>query len=98
MKIIIPEQYRENFQEDVVYVTLWKRPSLLLTNKKERDELQETLQASRVCNDGTVENLTADVVGLSFDCVAIEVPPYIEKLLVGEVREFSECKAGLLVK
>lgn len=99
MKITIPEQYRERFQGDVVYITPWKSPNLLLMNPKESEKLQEILLASRVCiNDGTVENLTADVVELPFDGMAIDVPSYVERLLIGEIREFTQCKAGLLVK
>lgn len=99
MKIIIPEQYREHFAGGVIYATPWKKPSLLLMNQKESIEFQEILRASRVCvGDGSVENLTADIVELPFDGIAINVPSYAERLLVGEIREFAQGKAGLLVK
>lgn len=99
VKITIPEQHREHFQGNIVYITRWKKPTLLLMNQNENIEFQEILQGSRVCiKDGTFENLRADIMELRLDGGMFYIPSFMDGVLIGETREFERGKAGLVIR
>ncbi len=96
MKIQIPKEYEEHFRDDVVYVTRWKSPSLLLMNEAEHDSFQKILEGSRVdCKDGMLRFIRAGILDLKIEDGAIDIPNGVGSFLQGENRAFHRGKAGI---
>lgn len=97
MKITIPDEYRDHFQE-VLYLTRWKSPSLLLMNAEEKEKLEEILENSRVCaKDGVVRFFKASIIELDIENGAIDIPEGFSVRLEGDIRAFREEKLGIVV-
>lgn len=100
MKIILPEEYREHFTESVAFITLWKKPTLLLMNQKEKECLQEALGSAWLrYEDGTCEcrSICPPIIELIIKngIIDIPVPDDPKRRLQGENRAFKKVKAGI---
>lgn len=98
MKIIIPKEYNGDFEDNIVYLTPWKKPTLLLMNRAENEDYQRILQGSRVDGkDGITRFFKASVIALAVDNGAIDVPEGYWERLEGENRAFTREKAGIVL-
>lgn len=97
MKITIPDEYHEHFQE-VLYLTRWKSPSLLLMNADEKAELERILENSRVCaKDGLVRFIKAGILELHSRNGVLDIPEGFSARLEGTERVFRREKLGIVV-
>jgi len=100
MKITIPEQHREHFQENVAYITWWKKPTLLLMNRKENKWFQNELENAWICcKDGCRRGFQRPVVKLSIknEIIDIPIPDDPSRQLKGKNRVFTKAKAGFVL-
>jgi hypothetical protein len=98
MLITIPKQYLEHFQNNIAYLTWWKKPTLLLMNQKEKESFQKIMNNAWVhYEDGCERGISTPVVELVIENGVIDVPIPQEttRRLQGENRAFTKVKAGI---
>lgn len=98
MRINIPKEYIEHFQEKTVYITWWKKPTLLLMNKKEKEDFQNTLDEAWVhYEDGCERGISTPILELPIKNGVIDVPIPEDptRRLQGENRVFKKVKVGV---
>jgi len=100
MKIIIPKEYIEHFQDGTAYITWWKKPALLLMNKEEKDGFQETLDKAWIhYKNGCERGISVPILELSIEngVIDVPIPEDPKRRLRGENRVFKKVEAGVVL-
>ena len=98
MKITIPKEYIEHFREGIVFLTYWKKPTLLLMNKDEKESFQETLSKAWIhYEEGCEKGISMLILELPIENGLIDIPTPEDptRRLQGENRAFNRVKAGI---
>ncbi|NQV93350.1 hypothetical protein HQ403_02525 [Candidatus Kaiserbacteria bacterium] len=102
MKVSIPKEYLGHFQEDIAFLTWWKKPTLLLMNKDEKESFQETLEKGvwiRFAEGCEWSPLCMPIVELVIEdgIISIPTPEDPRRRLRGKNRVFTSDRAGIVL-